>query len=101
VWLLGKSFAHPLLILLKHPNALKKSRFGIVAGKSVGNAVKRNRCKRLIRETLRQKLPAIPPGWDIILLARKPLVVATYLEIQSALETLLSRADLIEKKNVN
>lgn len=91
---LGKSFAHPLIVLIKHPNHVNKSRFGIIAGKSIGTAVERNRCKRRIREAIRFTLPSIQPGWDIIILARVPLASATYEELQAALTNLLKRAEL-------
>ena len=75
---LGKSYAHPLVVLVKHPNASGHTQIGITAGRSVGNAVYRNRAKRILREIIRPMLPAISPGWDIILLARKPMLSNDY-----------------------
>jgi len=62
----GKSYAHPLVVLISQPNELNISRFGISAGRSVGNAVHRNRAKRQIRESLRPLLPSIKSGWDVV-----------------------------------
>lgn len=92
---LGISFAHPLIVLIKHPNNLNTTKFGIIVGKSIGNAVKRNRRRRQIREILRLSLPLIQPGWDIIILARKPSAITTYKELQAAITQLLERADLM------
>jgi ribonuclease P protein component len=98
---LGKSYAHPLLVLVALPNELGSSRFAVSAGRSVGNAVQRNRAKRLIREALRPLTPCIKPGWDVLLLARQSLVEAGFMKTQGALILLLQRSCLIEKSNVN
>jgi ribonuclease P protein component len=93
----GKSYAHPFIVLIALPNEMDKSRFAIAAGRSTGKAVQRNKAKRILRETLRPLIPSIASGWDIVLLARKPTSNAGYPEIQSALTTLLSQANLLEK----
>ena len=97
----GKSYAHPLIVLVKHPNDTGISRFGIVAGRPIGNAVKRNLSKRHIREIVRTEMPKISPGWDIILLARKPLAEARFEDIKSAMNNLLVRAELLNEQNVD
>lgn len=91
----GKSHAHPLVVLVYLPNALHKSRFGISAGRYVGNAVCRNRAKRQIRESIRPLISTISPGWDIVLIARSDITKATFNQIESAIHSLLERADLL------
>lgn len=93
---LGKSYAHPLLVLVALSNETESSRFAVSAGKTVGNAVQRNRAKRLIRAALDLLVSVIPPGWDLILIARRPLATATFSQTQSALLQLLQRARLID-----
>lgn len=46
----GMSFVSPLVILHVNKNFRKGSRFGITTSKKVGNAIKRNRARRIIRE---------------------------------------------------
>lgn len=90
----GKSYAHPLLVLVVLPAEGEVTRFGIAAGKSIGKAVQRNRVKRLMREALRPIITEIKPGWMILLIARNPIVDAKLTEIQTCLFQLITRANL-------
>jgi ribonuclease P protein component len=67
----------------------------VAASRGIGTAVKRNRAKRLLREAIRTLLPSIIPGWDILLIARPPLLSCKVFEVREALLTLLRRADLV------
>ena len=98
---LGKSYAHPFVVLIKHPNQQGTSRFGVAAGRSIGNAIKRNRAKRRIREIVRSYIPGILNGWDIIFLARHPIQQATHSELQEALYGLIERAGLSKDQHVH
>ncbi len=91
----GKSYAHPLVVLIVQANEEMKVRAGVVAGRTVGNAVKRNRAKRLIREAMRPLIPSLASGRDLILIARPALVSSTLTETREALLTVLHRAGLI------
>ena len=97
---LGKSYAHPLIVLVALPNNLGTSRFAVSAGRSVGNAVRRNRAKRLIREAVRPLVPNVRPGWDVLFLARHALAEAEFLQAQGAVNLLLHRSRLIEDNHV-
>jgi ribonuclease P protein component len=95
----GKSYAHPLIVLVALPNEERKSRFGVSAGRSLGNAVQRNRAKRLLREALRPVIGAIAPGWDLLLLARSPVNEAKLQNVEAALQDLLNRANVMNKSD--
>ncbi len=70
----GKFQTHPLLVTYALKNKSGCSRFGITASKKVGNAVCRNRAKRIIRAAYRQLEPQLNPGWDFIFVARTQTV---------------------------
>jgi ribonuclease P protein component len=103
----GKSYAHPLVVLIvqthdkrsspvdKQNNPIDQPRVkvGVAAGRTVGTAVYRNRAKRLLREAMRPLLSSITPGLDLILIARPGLVTASLEETRQALLILLQRAN--------
>jgi ribonuclease P protein component len=92
----GKSYAHPLVVLIAHPNGLNFSRFGISAGGYLGSAIQRNKAKRLIREVIRLKIPNIQPGWDILVISRRALINAEFVDVQTALSTLAQQAGVLK-----
>jgi ribonuclease P protein component len=91
----GKSYAHPLMVLIALPNPEPAIRIGVTAGRSVGNAVQRNRAKRLLRNAIHAYLPDLRKGWDIVLIARHPLIEAEFQQVQNALAALIQRAKLL------
>ncbi len=76
---LGKSSAHPLLVLiaLTQPEP-RFSRFAVIAGKSVGGAVQRNRAKRRIKSIVQTLSVQLKPGCDVVIIARKGVDKAPY-----------------------
>jgi ribonuclease P protein component len=95
VRLSGKSYAHPLVMLYVAASDQPGRRVGVSAGLAVGNAVKRNRAKRLLRAAIKDFVPQIRPGTDLLLIARAPLPQADLLRTREALSALLIRAGLL------
>jgi ribonuclease P protein component len=105
----GKSYAHPLVVLIvqvhdkrsnpadRRSNSVDQPRVkvGVAAGRTVGTAVYRNRAKRLLREAMRTLIPHISSGLDLILIARPGLASASLEETRQALLALLQRAQIL------
>lgn len=66
----GKSQVHPCLVTYLRKTRRPGVRVGITTGKKVGNAVQRNRCRRIIREAFRPLYPQVTGGWDVVFVAR-------------------------------
>lgn len=91
----GKSYAHPLVVLIVQSNNQPRVKIGVAAGRTVGTAVYRNRAKRLLREAMRTLIPNIASGLDLILIARPGLVSATLEDTRRALLNLLQRSRIL------
>jgi ribonuclease P protein component len=75
---LGKRHYTRHFIVIIKQNGLGITRLGVTVSKKMGNAVKRNRVKRLIREFFRLNNSKIPHGYDIVVTAKKD---ASYLDL--------------------
>jgi len=65
-----KSAADGVLIVYAVENGLPHPRLGCSVSKKVGNAVVRNRVKRLFREAFRLEQERLPAGVDLVLIPR-------------------------------
>ena len=92
----GNAWVNSLLVMRVLPNELTLSRYGFSVSRRVGNAVVRNRVKRLLREILR--VTSLKPGRDIVFVARPAAGSGDYAALKKSVESLLSRAQLLARE---
>jgi len=78
----GKAVTDPALVVYYSKNRAGICRIGITTSKKIGNAVERNRSRRVIREAFRKVCPALNPCYDIVVVARSKTkyLKSTYVE---------------------
>lgn len=91
----SRSRSHHLLALRYRRNDLDATRYGISTGRRIGPAVVRNRVRRRLRTILRGMAGRIPPGWDVLIVARPGAANASQLELAQGLERLLRSAGIL------
>lgn len=92
----GKSFATRRLVLYYCDNRRPSVRVGFSISKKVGNAVVRNRVKRLLRAGFQSMLPLLSDkGIDIVVVCRKDAAESDYHELMDDLRKLLHKAKIM------
>jgi ribonuclease P protein component len=89
----GRRASHALVVVLAadSPEARdQRGRVVFVAGRKLGGAVVRNRCKRVLRESCR-RTGGPWPGKDVALVARAGIATAAPDEIDEAIRGLIRR----------
>lgn len=98
VYIKGKSFSNRELVLYVFNNyKVEDYRLGISVSKKIGNAVTRNRIRRLIKEVVRSKAGEIKikKNIDIIIIARKPSSEMNYCDFERSIIDLYKKAKII------
>ena len=93
----GKSFSEPALVtyVLKN-NRAGVCRYGITTGKKIGNAVTRNRCRRVISAAFNEISSEVSGGWDIVFVARYRTSRVKSTEIKEIMIRQLKNAGVIK-----
>ena len=91
----GKNFVSPLVVCYVVKNRYKYLRVGITTSKKIGNAVKRNRARRLIRESFRLLNLDHTLGYDIIIVARSKTTYSNMQKVKKEIENHLKEAGII------
>lgn len=98
VYARGKSYVTPLVVVYALKNRGRQVRVGITTSKKVGNAVARNRSRRVIREAYRQLAPRAAGGWDLVLVARGRTPQAKSTQVRRHLEKQLAAAGVLQPR---
>lgn len=92
----GHSFPHRLMVLSLAPNSLGHNRYGVIVSKHLGKAVTRNQVRRRIREIVRVLDPHLRQGYDVVFIARVPLVKQPFLVFERTVSELFRQAGILE-----
>jgi ribonuclease P protein component len=87
----GKKIQNRLFIIFYTPGRQSSSRLGITVARKVGNAVTRNRVKRLVREYYRLNRYRLKGVWDISLIAKRDAADSPTHTIHNAIGTLFEK----------
>lgn len=96
VYTKGKSFVGSLVVTYVRKNRLGITQVGITTSKKIGNAVLRNRSRRVIREAFRQLSPQVKPGYDLVFVARGRTPHSKSTQVQGQLAKQLSAAGVLQ-----
>lgn len=81
----GRRHHTPHFVVLSTPSQLAESRMGVTVSSKVGNAVVRNRIKRMVREVVRVSWRLVIPPADIVVIAKPGAAHAVHAEAAAEL----------------
>ena len=94
----GKSAVSPYFVIYCRKTGRPVNRLGITTGVKLGNAVKRNRARRRIRELYRTHEAKVPAGYDIVIVARTRVIYGRYGELERSFVRQMKNLGLIPPK---
>ena len=94
----GKSVGDKFVVVFYKKNGMDTYRTAFLASKKVGNAVKRNRARRLMKEAFRSMNNFDICGYDIIFIARNTIDGKKCDDVKKSMISALKRTTIIRKK---
>jgi ribonuclease P protein component len=79
----GRKSAHFIVIFA--PGSQSDCRLGVTVSRKIGNAVRRNRVKRLVREFFRLHRSELQPAHDLLIIARAGAEKLSFRDVESEL----------------
>ena len=86
----------PYLTIYKKKSETGHFRYAISVGKKIGNAVERNRCKRLITAVIDNLNINLESSYDIFIIARPKIKELSYSELYKQIEYLFKKHKLLK-----
>lgn len=94
----GKSVGDRFVVVFYRPNSLPYNRTGFLASKKVGNSVKRNRARRLMKESYRSLKNDLPQGYDFIIIARNTISERKCAEVERSMRAAFKKTGVYNKR---
>lgn len=89
VYRLGRRLRGDNFALILLPNGVEHSRLGISVQRKTGNAVRRNRIKRLVREVFRQSAALLPAPCDVVCTVRPGFAIDSLADLKTGMTRLI------------
>lgn len=94
----GQRAVSPYFAIYCRKTGRPVSRLGITTGLKLGNAVKRNRARRRIRELYRTHEGLFYPGYDVVVVARTRMIYGRYGELEHSFLMLMKKLGLCSSR---
>lgn len=94
----GKSIGDRYVVLFFKKNNQDYSRTAFLASKKVGNSVKRNRARRLMKESIRLLDFKLPCGYDYIFIARNTINGRSYSDVSRSVKSAIKRSRILNEQ---
>ena len=92
VFLKGNKVGNRCFVLIYLKNDLSYSRVGIIVSKKVSKlATVRNKIKRRIRNCIRELLPYLTNNWDLVIVAKKPILDEPFSALKEDLKVIFKK----------
>jgi ribonuclease P protein component len=89
------------LVVYAAPNELGWSRLGVTVSRKAGNAVRRNRWKRRLRDIFRRNKPHLPIGYDLVVIVRSSTRSRPHPDYDDLRDELITAANAAAKRSSN
>ncbi|PZM63910.1 ribonuclease P protein component [Paenibacillus dendritiformis] len=98
VYRYGRSFAnHQLVLYVFHRPQVERFRVGVSASKKIGNAVMRNRMRRMIKEIVRREADRVIDHVDLIFIVRKGATVMNYDQLTKSVQHVMRKGSVFKQ----
>ncbi|MHA0857573.1 ribonuclease P protein component [Paenibacillus sp. CMAA1364] len=95
----GKSFAnHQFVVYWFRKKDVEQFRVGISVSKKVGNAVVRNRMRRMVKEIVRHQETTLIEHIDLVFIVRKGAIHMNYKDMEKSILHVLRKASIVKLK---